>query len=170
MIGKTIKFLTKVILWAVFLALIIPVVYFAVRMGKPMDRSEYKGLTYYQYLEWHHLEQEKSGKAYGAAHPTPPEGYDIDVGKACTANALVFGHVGLFLSQGPALILDSILLDRPFDTSHFLSDWWANFEREHLVIMRGNSSGHPICRIPDEIPDDYALSVGAHLPKEEVVQ
>ena len=170
MARKIIKFLAKVVLWAVFLALIIPVVYFAVRMGKPMDRPEYKGLTYYQYLEWHHLEQEKSGKAYRAAHPTPPEGYDIDVGKACTANALVFGHVGLFFSQGPALILDSILLNRPFGMSHFLSNWWVNFEREHLVIMRGNSSGHAICRIPDVISDEYALSVGAQLPEEESVQ
>ena len=167
MIGKIIKFLTKVVFWMVFVALIIPVAYFAARMGQPMDHPEYKGLTYYQYLEWQQIEHEKSGEAYRATHP---KAQDNNVGEVCNGIALTFGHAGLFFSQGPALILDSALLGRPFNAVHFLPNWWANFEREHLVVMRGNSGGTVICRIPNEIPDEYALSVGAHLPEEEVVQ
>jgi len=72
MIGKIIKFLIKAVLWVVFIALIVPVGYFAVRMGQPMDLPEYKGLTYYQYLEWERLEQEKHLKAVNDNYNYPP--------------------------------------------------------------------------------------------------
>ena len=168
-IGKLFKILTKTVLWAIFLALIIPVGYFAVRMGQPMDLPEYKGLTYYQYVEWEKFEQEKSGAEYEATHEV---NYPVDswtTAGGCIVNDLAFGHVGLFLSQGPALILDTVLLDRPFDAVHFLPNWWANFEKQHLIIMRENSNG-PVCNIPSVIPDDYALSVGAQLPEPDIAQ
>ena len=166
MIGKLFKFLTKMVLWAIFLALIIPVGYFVLRMGQPMDLPEYKGLTYYQYLEWEHLEQEKTLEEYRKNHTVE---YDGNV-NLCSVATRLTGHAGLFLSQGPALILDSVLLDRPFDPVHFLPNWWESFENEHLVILRGNSSGHPACRIPSAIPDNYALSIGVQLLEDEEVQ
>ena len=166
-VGKLFKFITKTILWVIFLALIIPVGYFAVRMGQPMDLPEYKGLTYYQYIEWEKFEQhenwEKNGDRYRAQNP------DSGLTEAgCNQSIFVFGHGGLFLSQGPSLILDSVLLDAPFDALHFLPNWWANFEKQHLSILRSGPKRFPACRIPGVIPDDYALSVGAQLP--DVVQ
>ena len=168
-IGKLFKILTKTVLWAIFLALIIPVGYFAVRMGQPMDLPEYKGLTYYQYVEWEKFEQQKSAAEYEATHEIHPNAEGTDITTRCVAIDLAFGHAGLFLSQGPALILDTVLLDRPFDAVHFLPNWWANFEKQHLIIMRENSNG-PVCNIPSVIPDDYALSVGAQLPEPDIAQ
>ncbi len=164
-IGKTIKFLTKTVLWAIFLALIIPVGYFAVRMGQPMDLPEYKGLTYYQYVEWEKFEQhknwEENGDAYRAKNPDSGSSE-----KACNGSSFATVHAGLFLSQGPALILDTVLLDRPFDALHFLPNCWANFEREHAGQLAANPHRYPTCRISGVIPDDYALSIGMQLPEE----
>jgi hypothetical protein len=162
MIGKIIKILIKAVLWVVFIALIVPAGYFAVRMGQPMDLPEYKGLTYYQYLEWEHLEHEKRLEEYRLERVVEHEGKV----NPCSIAAFSTGHAGLFLSQGPALILDSIMLERPFDVVHFLPNWWANFEREHLIVMRSNSNRASACRIPVEIPDEYALSVGIKISKE----
>ena len=166
-IGKLFKILTKTVLWATFLALIIPVGYFALRMGQPMDLPEYKGLTYYQYLEWEHIEQEKHLKEYYAKNPSV-RGEKFEKINTCGIAQFTLGHTGLFLSQ-PLLVAEkSIVADEPFDALHFLPNWWASFEKQHLVILRGNATRHPICRTPGAIPDEYALSVGAQLP--EMVQ
>jgi hypothetical protein len=163
MIGKLFKFLTKTVLWAIFIALIIPVGYFAVRMGQPMELPEYKGLTYYQYLEWEKFEQhenwEKNGDAYRAKNP------DSGLTEAgCNGTTFALGHGGLFFSTPLAIIMDSVMADKPFDAVHFLPNWWAMFEKEHLVILGAGPNRFPACRIPGAIPDDYALSVGAQLP------
>ena len=162
-IGKLFKFLTKTVLWAIFLALIIPVGYFALRMGQPMDLPEYKGLTYYQYLEWEHLEQEKQLEEHYAKYPAV-QGEKFEEVNTCGIIAFAFGHTGRFFSQ-PLLIAEkSIMADEPFDVLHFLPNWWRNFETDHLKTLRGNENAHPMCRIPSMIPDDYALSVGAQPP------
>jgi hypothetical protein len=166
MIGKLIKFLIKTVLWVVLISLIIPVGYFALRMGQPMDLPEYKGLTYYQYLEWEHLEHEKRLEEYRSKHTVEYEG-NLN---PCSIAAFSTGHAGLFFSQGPALILDSIMLKRPFDVFRFLPNWWANFEREHQIVMRSNSNRASACRIPAEIPDEYALSVGVKISEGDVAQ
>jgi hypothetical protein len=168
MIGKIIKFLIKAVLWVVFIALIVPVGYFAVRMGQPMDLPEYKGLTYYQYLEWERLEQEKHLKEYFTENPATQEEYENING--CAVISRSFGHSGRFFSQPVILLERSVIEDKPFDFMRFLPNWWMMFEENHLKTLHANSTGHSVCRIPDEIPDDYALSVGAQLPREEVVQ
>ena len=163
-LGRLFKFVGKMISWAVFIAFAIPVAYFAVRMGQPMDLPEYKGLTYYQYIEWEKSEQhknwEKIGEAYRAKNP--------DSGlseKACNRTSFGIGHVALFLTQGPTILLDQ---DSSFDYALFLPNWWASFEEQHLALLRGNPKGYPPCRIPGSISDDYALAVGVQLP--EMVQ
>jgi len=165
MIGKTIKFLFKTILWVVAIILIIPIGYFALRMGQPMDLPEYKGLTYYQYLEWQQIEQDKhwreTGEAYKKSHPA--SGLSA---KTCNGISLATVHAGLFISQAPRIVLDSILGGESFDTSHFFPNWWALFEAEHVGQLRGNENRHPACRISGEIPDEYALSVGVQLSEE----
>lgn len=163
MIGKLIKFLAKTILWAVFIALVIPVGYFALRMGQPMDLPEYKGLTYYQYLEWEHLEQEQHLEEYHAKNPSV-QGEKYEEINTCGIIAFAFGHTGRFFSQPVLMIEKTIMTNEPFDALHFLPNWWGRFETDHLKTLRANSTAHPICRIPSVIPDDYALSVGAQLP------
>ena len=161
-IGKLFKILAKTISLAIFLAVAIPVTYFAVRMGQPMDLPEYKGLTYYQYLKWESLEYEKLGEAYRINNPTPAT--NVDAGVGCNINARLFGHIGPFFSQPLVTVFEAKKFDTTIDTTRFFPNWWAGFEKGHLQILRGNSMRHPICRIPSVIPDDYALSVGAQLP------
>ena len=163
-IGKLFEFLTKTVLWAILIALIIPVGYFAVRMGQPMDLSEYKGLTYYQYVEWEHMVQREHLDEWHAKNPSV-QGEEYEKINTCGIISFAFGHTGRFFSQPLLLIERSVMTDEPFDFIRFLPNWWENFERNHLATLRGNSTAHPICRIPSVIPDDYALSVGAQPPK-----
>jgi hypothetical protein len=132
-------------------------------MGQPMDLPEYKGLTYYQYLEWEKFEQhenwKKNGDAYRAKNP------DSHLSeKGCNGSSFATIHAGLFLSQSVAIIVDSTLLEEPFDAIHFFPNWWGRFEREHAGQLAANPNRFPACRIPGAIPDNYALSVGAQLP------
>jgi len=48
---KGFTLLFKTILPALLVAVLIPIEYFAWRAGQPMELPEFKGLTYYQFLE-----------------------------------------------------------------------------------------------------------------------
>jgi|APSaa5957512622_1039677.scaffolds.fasta_scaffold52011_1 hypothetical protein len=163
-IGRLFKILTRTVLWAILIALIIPVGYFVVRMGQPMDLPEYKGLTYFQYLEWGKLEHEKSAVEYEVTHEIHPDAEGTNIAGGCVSVDRAFGHAGRFFSQPLLMIEKSIMADKPFDYVHFLPDWWASFEKDHLNTLRGNSN-LPVCNIPASIPDEYAISVGAKLPE-----
>jgi len=51
-IRKGIAQLFKTILLALLAVILVPILYFAWRTGQPMELPEFKGLTYYQFLEW----------------------------------------------------------------------------------------------------------------------
>ncbi len=159
------KAIGKLIKWAILLALVIPVGYFAIRMGQPMEQPEYKGLTYYQYLEWEHMVQEEHLEEYYKNNPSAEETKRFEKINSCGVISFAFGHMGRFFSQPLNIIVASVMEDKPFDVLHFLPNWWSGFEVNHLKTLEGNSNRHPICRTPSVIPDDYALSVGAKLPQ-----
>jgi hypothetical protein len=51
-IRKGIALLFKITLLAILIAILTPTLYFAWRATQPMELAEFKGLTYYQFLEW----------------------------------------------------------------------------------------------------------------------
>ena len=146
------KTLFKLTLLAFVLAIMTPIAFFAWRMGQPMDAPEFKGLNYYQYLEW--IKQQHVGVA-------------IDSEKCFTTDIVT--NVGPFISLGLDMVLANILSDEPFPAQPLLT-WWRRFEAIQVSFLETNDRRYPTCRIPDNISDDYALSVGAKLPGENGTQ
>ena len=151
------KTLFKLTLLAFVLAIMTPIAFFAWRMGQPMDAPEFKGLTYYQYLDWTRQEYDKAWEdvdmeAYYVQHPN--SGLDAD---ACFQIDMVT-HVGPFVTEGANIILTRVLLNEPVPALP-LQTWWNRFEQVQVFLLAGGDGGS--CRISTSIPDDYALSVRA---------
>ena len=58
-IRKGFALLFKITLLALLIALLTPILYFAWQMGKPLSQPEFKGLTYYQFMEWRRISCEE---------------------------------------------------------------------------------------------------------------
>jgi len=173
-IGKLFKFLTKTILWVIVIALIIPVGYFAVRMGQPMDLPEYKGLTYYQFAEWRKQSYDDLAQRYQESHPDKEvkmgmcNGTDNGAAVAQWVQSATYTYAAISpelqktwrLSEND---MKSIPVGATWAT--FLPHWWKSFETFQLMLLKYSPHQSVVyCRVPDRIPDDYALSVGAQLP------
>jgi len=180
--GKIIKGIVKLVLLAIIVAIVIPVGYFAVRAGQPMEHPEYKGLTYYQYLDWQDQEHKRLWEEVGIAYKEQhPESYDDP--RICVVTSLDFEipyhfvQTALYTYAGmnpdwyekvPPGSRKSV--PEGVTWGNFLPKWWLTFEDFQLGSLEHRKHApSPYCRIPDHIPDDYARSVGA-LPPEEAAQ
>ena len=149
MFGKLFKFLTKLVLLAGLVAIAIPAIFLAWRMGQPMDLPEFKGLTYYEYLDWR-------GQAYAdLAEQYQARDLNRDVKEGmCERVDMVVETYGAIPSIGLRVVLFEL------DWATFLPTWWATYETELLKMVKHKShTSVDYCRIPGVIPDDFVVSI-----------
>ena len=77
--------LFKTTLLALFFATLAPIVYFAWRAAQPMELPEFKGLTYYQFLEWRSIAHNELEVKYQASHPQA----EVKMGRCDNTNRLI---------------------------------------------------------------------------------
>ncbi len=158
---KTFKALFQIIIVIVLLAIITPVVYFAWRMGQPMDLREFNGLTYYQVREWKKMATEDLIGKYEAAHPNQEDKGPINRMFACTGGDI---PIAFFVSvrsvtvawqseQLRSQLVDQGMPDEPVTISNFLPSLWNTYEKITLSNIKHIPNGPVVyCRIRPDIP------------------
>ncbi len=162
-IRKGLALLFKTILAALLVAVVVPILYFAWRMSKPLPQPEFKGLSYYQFMGWRKMATEDVIAKYMVSHPNFK--YN-GVGEPITAcySGVAFGGYIFLPTQAFSYTVASLAGVMP-DELHalpnnvtllnFLPKWWDTFEylfwynEIHL-----DSFNNPIayCRIQPNIP------------------
>jgi len=126
-IRKGIALLFKTILLALLVAMLTPPIYFAWRASRPMEQSDFKGLTYAQFTEWRVM----SCKKY------------LTTSKEEEANCTIVRHVAadLYATSIAALL---IWIEKPeffryVTPYNFLPTMWSMFESLAWNINRSES-------------------------------
>ena len=149
MFGKLFKFITKLVLLIGLVAIAIPAGFLAWRMGQPMYLPEFKGLTYYEYLDWREQEFTKLAEQYQAQYPDK----EVKEGMCNNTGLVVVTYVGI-----PSVGLRAALSKPEWDS--FLTTWWSAYEGALLLTLRNHPhQAVPYCRIAGVIPDDYIASI-----------
>ena len=151
------------LLFALLIAVLIPIPYFAWHMEKPLPQPEFKGLTYYQYFAWRRMATEDSIAKYMASHPD----YEYSgIGTPMTAcySAHVFGAYLLLPPQSFSYTLAALagktpdeLHPLPTDVTieNFMPRWWDTFEYllwYNQIHLDSFGSLVVMCRIQPNIP------------------
>jgi len=128
---KLSKTLFQIVTAAVLLVLIAPIIYFAWRMGQPLPQPEFKGLTYYQFVEWRKMAYEERAIQYQTSHPAKK----VDPGM-CNRNVQIltiallplqsFGYT--IASLNGAKPRASYPLPEDVTIVNFVPKWWDTFE------------------------------------------
>ncbi len=158
---KTFKALFQIVTVTILLAIITPVVYFAWRMGQPMDLPEFNGLTYYQVREWKKMATEDKISEYEATHPNEEyTGWGSRL-TACTGSDI---PIALFVSIRSVImawrseelrlqLIDQGMPDEPVTFVNFLPSLWNTYEKLTLSDIRYSPHTAVIyCRIRPDIP------------------
>jgi hypothetical protein len=119
--------------------LLTPVVYFAWRAGQPMDRPEFRSLTYYYLLEKRRASYDKLAHSYQTTHPNEK----VEIGMCFGVEVFVeiavsWPYSGLYTLAGLFPSLQGFV--NPWDLRHgyvpenvtvvnFLPAWWRTFEK-----------------------------------------
>jgi hypothetical protein len=119
-------------------ALLTQIVYFAWRAGQPMDRPEFRDLTYYRLLSDRQDAYDKLSHTYQASHPNGKVKTGMCFGVEVFVETMVgWPHSGLYTLAGlfPSLkrFVNPWDLQRgyvPKDVTYvnFLPAWWDTFE------------------------------------------
>ncbi len=162
-IRKGFTLLFKTTLFLLLVAVLIPILYFAWQMGKPLPQPEFKGLTYYQFLEWRKITTEDSIAKYIAFHPNFEYTGFGDPMTACHSGHVLGAYILLpvqSFSYALAALTGKLPDDlHPLPTDvilwNFMAKWWDTFE--HLFWYNEihlNSFGSLVeyCRIQPNIP------------------
>jgi len=113
------KTIFKIIMLTILLAIITPILYFAWRMGQPLSQPEFKGLTYYQFIEWRKM----------ACQPVHPQVIcETDLPKRDVAN-VTMPLILIFMEGGDPFqsITVSNFLPAIWDMIEYLF-WFRNFK------------------------------------------
>lgn len=167
-IRKGMSLLFKTTLLALFVAVLVPTLYFAWQMGKPLPQPEFKGLTYYQFFEWRKMATEDVIAKYMVSHP------DFEyagIGEPMTA--CYSGRVFIMSFLGPlqafsytAAALNGVMPDEQhaLPTSvtllNFMPKWWDTFEYlfwYNQIQLDSFGSLVAMCRIQPNIPTPEEL-------------
>jgi hypothetical protein len=162
-IRKGFALLFKTTLLALLIAVLIPTLYFAWRMGKPLPQPEFKGLSYYQYFEWRKMATEDAIAKYIVSHPN----YEYTgIGNPMTAcySGDIAGAYLLLPPQSFSYTL-AALAGKMADELHplptgvtllnFMPKWWDTFEYlfwYNEIRLDGFGSLVEFCRIRPSIP------------------
>jgi hypothetical protein len=167
-IRKGITLLFKTTLLALLIATLTPILYFAWQMDKPLPQPEFKGLSYYQFMEWRKMATEDVIAKYMVSHPNFEY---TGIGEPMTAcySAHVFGGYFFLPAQAFSYTLAALagrMPDElhPLPTSvtplNFAPKWWNTFEylfwynQIHLESFNGLVE---YCRIQPNIPTPAEL-------------
>ena len=155
--------LFKTALLALLLAVLTPIIYFAWRAGQPMELPEFKGLTYYQFLEWRSIAHNELEMKYQASHPQA----DVKIGMCESSDRQITFSIGVLQSWWytyMALTLPHEEMMKFKSMQHsiapdnatiltFLPTWWSTYEK--LIWNLSEYKPHTsvvYCRIQPNIP------------------
>jgi hypothetical protein len=162
-IRKGFALLFKITLLALLVITLIPTLYFAWRMGKPLPQTEFKGLSYYQFMEWRKMAAEDAIAKYIAFHPNYEYTGIGDQMTACYSGDVFGGYV--FLPAQAFTYTLAALAGKVPDKLHplptgvtlinFAPKWWDTFEYlfwYNQIHLDSFGSFVVQCRIQPNIP------------------
>lgn len=169
-IRKGFALLFKTTLLTLFIATVLPIPYFAWRMGEPLPQPEFKGLSYYQYFEWRKMATEEAIVKYKASHPNFEY---TGIGNPMTAcySVDVFGGYVFLPVQAFSYTLAALngvipYAQHPLPTNvtllNFVQKWWDTFEYlfwYNQIYLDSFGSLVAECRIQPNIPTPEELVV-----------
>jgi len=161
-IRKGMSLLFKITLLAALIATLTPITYFAWRAGQPMELPEFKGLTYYQFMEWRSIAQNEFEMKYQVSHPDT----NVKMGVCDTSNRLITFSVSVLQSwlytfwswRDDRNRLAMLKANYPTSNervtwSNFMSSWWNSYEQ--LILSLAQYAPHTsvaYCRLQPNIP------------------
>jgi len=161
-IRKGFALLSKITLLALLIALLTPILYFTWRAGQPMELAEFKGLTYYQFLEWRSIAHNDLELKYKASHPQA----NVKIGLCDHGNQVITFSVTVWQSwwytfwswrddRNRKAMLDARYptSDEPVAWSNFMPAWWLTYEK--LIWSLAEYHPHTSlaqCRLQPDIP------------------
>jgi len=138
-IRKGFALLFKTTLLALLAAVLTPILYFAWRAAQPMELPEFKGLTYYQFLEWRSIAHNDLEVKYKVSHPQ----VNVKMGVCDTSNRLITFSVSMLqswwytymaLTLAPEEMVKFKSMQHSFAPDNvtlltFFPSWWATYEK-----------------------------------------
>lgn len=161
-LGKAFGLLFKLTLILLIAAILLPIGWFVLRAGQPMDLPQFKGLSYYQYLQWRQMAYRQMAVDYQTAHPDYPMNGGLDMclkTEVGVSLAYAFPVSGIFTLSGkyPSLqrFLDQRGIQAPTGVAwaNFLPLWWQTYEK--FVWSAADYAPHgPVvrCRLKPIVP------------------
>jgi hypothetical protein len=136
--SKIILTFSRMLCALLLVALLTPIAYFAWRAGQPMDKPEFRGLTYYRLLSDRQDAYDQLAHSYQASHPNVKVKTGMCFGVEVFVEVMVsWPHSGFYTLAGlfPSLkrFVNPWDLQRgyvPEDVTYvnFLPAWWDTFE------------------------------------------
>jgi hypothetical protein len=163
------KVLGTIILILLLVTIVVPVGYLAWRTGQPMELPQFKGYTYYQYLNWRKDALHKMAVEYQASHPNAKMGGGLDMCynvEVTDSILLTLPMTGFYTLAGAFPKLEKYVTpkdrqDIPQNVTFltFLPDWWKTYERIVLYLDESTAYG-PVkyCRLTVTPPAPAALT------------
>lgn len=152
--------LFKIVMLVILLTIITPVLYFAWRMGQPLSHPEFKGLTYYQFIEWREMAYHDREVDYQNKHPDANVKFGMcETGHRTLTIGVLALQSGTYTLAGLRGIPPRPSYPFPEDVTlgNFLSKWWDTYEYlfwYNEIHLDSLGSGPPgsICIIRSGIP------------------
>lgn len=145
-----------------FVAALTPAAWFAWRASQPMERAEFNGLSYYQYLQWRKEAYHQLAETYQANHPGETVRFGmcfqnetfltISTGLPWTGFYTLAGiypkHLEKYVNQNDVHLG---FVPRTVTWKNFLPTWWQAYEN---AIWHVASIGSPVtyCRLEVDVP------------------
>ena len=133
------KIISTTILVLLLVTIVVPVGYLAWRADQPMELPQFKGYTYYQYLNWRKDALHQMAVEYQTSHPNAKMGGGLDMCYNVDTQVLFYllcRMTGFYTLAGafPNLVKYVTPPDRkyiPKDVTilTFLPDWWKTYEQ-----------------------------------------
>jgi len=163
------KVLGTIILILLLVTIVVPVGYLAWRASQPMDLPQFKGYTYYQYLNWRKDTLHNMAVEYQASHPNAKMGggldmcYNVDTIGDLSLNLLLSGFysmAGIYPSlQQHVQKGDLQYIPQGVTWWTFLPNWWSIYES--LVWESAQHAVHTsvaYCRLQPNVPASVPLN------------
>ena len=168
-IRKGFALLFKTILLALLIVMLTPVLYFAWRAAQPMQLPEFKGLTYYQFMEWRSMAQNELEIKYQASHPQ----VNVKMGVCDESNRvvtfLVTPQQSLWYTfwswrddrnRLAMLESDYPVANEPVTWVNFMPSWWYSYEGLVLSLTQYTpQTSVAYCRLQPNIPTPEEFEV-----------
>ncbi len=163
---KGIAIIFETLIIGVVLSPLASVAYFAWRANRPMNLPQFKGLSYYQFLDWRSMAYNDLAVKYQASHPDQKvkigmcEGVDLVI-----TTVIGIPQAGLYTLAGviPSLRKGMSSRDRGFVPSNaswlrFLPSWWDTYEKFiWSTVAYSPETSVAYCRIQPDIPTPTEL-------------